>query len=98
MWKFCGDAETLTFAYSRSPIVKGATIFRREEAPVAEVPELLRSVRRNMGADFGKFDYVSFAGETVLFDVNRTPTYSRPMAEELPRMRAFADALKGWLQ
>lgn len=98
LWKFCGDAETLTYCYSHDPIVKGSNVFRREERPTTEVPELLRSVRARLGADFGKFDYATFNGETVLFDVNRTPTITRPQDEELPRIRAFADALKGWLQ
>jgi hypothetical protein len=92
MWKFLGDAETNTIAYSRDPIVKGRTTFRREDSGTA--PDALRQIRKELGFDYGKFDYGIVDGEVVLYDANRTPTISQSMSEEMPRIRAFAEALK----
>jgi hypothetical protein len=36
----------------------------------------IREIRKKLGFDYGKFDYVVQSGNVVLFDVNRTPTYS----------------------
>ena len=95
MWKFLGDRETHTLAFSRHPIVKGKNVIRREEG--GSVPEELRAIRRELGFDYGKFDYGLVDGRPVLYDANRTPTYSRPIEEELPRIRSFAEGLKSFV-
>lgn len=94
MWKFFGDRETTTIASSREPIVKGANVIRREET--SEVPDELRRLRRELGFDFGKFDYGLVDGRVMLYDANRTPVYSRPLEEETPRIRSFAEGLGGF--
>jgi len=71
---FFGDKDINFLLRSREKMVKGANVFRCEEAPVP--PELF-SIRRRMGFDYGKFDYVLRHGEVILFDVNRTPSYSQ---------------------
>lgn len=68
---FLGDRETSLRFLSHNPIAKGANIYHVEECPV---PEELRELRRRLGFDFGKFDYVLRDGRAVLFDVNRTPS------------------------
>lgn len=71
-WMFLGDQETNSICYSLEPIVKSRNIVRRER--VAEVPEQLRERRRQLGFDFGKFDYAIVNDEVVLYDTNRTPS------------------------
>lgn len=70
-YSFLGDRESSLLLRSRNPVAKGANIDRVEPCPV---PEELRAIRRRMGFDYGKFDYVLRDGRVVLFDVNRTPT------------------------
>jgi hypothetical protein len=41
--------------------------------PHPEIPDELRRLRREMGFDFGKFDYGIVDGRVVLYDANRTP-------------------------
>lgn len=75
MWVFMGDRETHMLSYSTTPVAKAAAIVRQE--PLGEVPPELRQRRREMGFDFGKFDYVVSDGRPVLLDANRTPTVGR---------------------
>jgi hypothetical protein len=49
-------------------------------------------MRRDLGFDFGKFDYAMVDGRPVLFDANRTPTFGdtarevyAPIAQSLAR-------------
>lgn len=67
---FCGDREISYRLVSRHPIIKVSNTFLLEEVPV---PPALRAMRRDMGFEFGKFDYVLRDGEVMLFDANRTP-------------------------
>jgi glycosyltransferase involved in cell wall biosynthesis len=70
---FFGDAEINTLLLSDSPVVKAKSVLERR--PVPEVPEALREIRRTLGFDYGRFDYVMNGDEVVVFDVNRTPAY-----------------------
>lgn len=72
VWDFFGDQEYGVRLFSHNPIVKVRGITRYEY--IDSVPESLRQVRRKLGMDFGKFDYVMVNGEAVLLDVNKTPT------------------------
>lgn len=69
---FLGSREYNTMAFSPLPIVKARNVVRREV--VRETPEALRAIRKRMGFDYGKFDYVIRDGQVILFDANRTPT------------------------
>ena len=57
-------------AYSRSPIVKGASIVRSD--PI-DTPAEFRRIREHYAIDYGKIDYVVHDGEIHVFDVNKTP-------------------------
>ena len=96
-WVFLGDRETNSLCYSNQPIVKAVNVVRRE--PVAEVPDELRRRRREMGFDFGKFDYgIVDGGRVVLYDVNRTPTLGAfPREQYLPRLRHLAEGIRAYL-
>lgn len=92
MWVFMGDRETHMRSYSTTPVAKAATIVRQE--PLGEVPIEIQQRRREMGFDFGKFDYVVIDGRPVLLDANRTPTVGRfPPNEFVPRIDHLADGL-----
>ena len=54
-------------------MVKGYNGFNYE---MIEPDESIRKFRRDLGFDYGKFDYVVHEGETVLLDINPTPTYA----------------------
>jgi hypothetical protein len=54
--------------------VKGAAAHACDELP--SPPDAIRRLRRRLGIDDGKLDYVMRDGETVLLDVNRTPAVS----------------------
>ena len=96
VWMFLGDSETHSICYSRNPIVKSGSIERREELP--GVPDDLRKIRAEMGFDFGKFDYSIVDGQTVLYDVNRTPAFGSFSPERLmPGVRTLAKGMEKYL-
>jgi hypothetical protein len=91
-WMFMGDRDSSTLAYSDHPIVKSRNIIRREL--LTEVPAELRQLRRELGFDFGKFDYSLVDGKPVLFDANRTPSLGRLSREAFrPRAEVLAGGL-----
>ena len=95
-WLFLGDRERMAIFFSKSPIVKSHNIIGRER--LFDVPPELRQLRKELGFDFGKFDYVEVDGKPVLFDANRTPslgTISRDDA--LPWLRDLAEGLHAFL-
>ncbi|MER8466709.1 hypothetical protein [Mesorhizobium sp. M1409] len=69
-WVFCGDRERCTRYVSPKPLIKASETIRREPVPV---PDELRSLRRALGFDYGKFDFVVHDGRAVLLDANKTP-------------------------
>jgi hypothetical protein len=95
-WMFLGDQETNSLSFSHQPVVKLESVVRREVVPL--VPPELRELRRQLGFDFGKFDYGIVDGRVVLYDANRTPTLG-PMKPEqfLPRIRLLARGLNAFL-
>jgi len=94
-WIFFGDQELSSVGYAACPIIGRQDIVREEPA---EVPEDLRQIRRDLGFDYGKFDYVIVGGQAVLFDANRTPTRGqRPPEEEQERGRLLAAGLQSFL-
>ena len=97
-WIFLGDRETNSVCWSERPIVKADSVVRRE--PVEEIPEDLRAMRRELGFDFGKFDYVVRDGRSVLFDANRTPTLGTFPREAgyAPKIRRLAEGIRAYLQ
>jgi hypothetical protein len=57
------------------------------------------SIREELGADFGKFDYVMHDGRAVLIDANKTPggTGLRPTRERMARWRERAAGIRVYL-
>ena len=69
-WLFCGERERCTRHISPQNLVKGNDTIRRDPVPV---PDELRVLRRELGFDYGKFDFVMHEGRAVLLDANKTP-------------------------
>lgn len=71
---FLGDAEWVGAETAATPIItKGK--FRYDL--VCPVPEELRRLRRQWKIDYGKIDFVLQDGKPVVFDVNKTPSFTR---------------------
>ncbi|HKP26624.1 MAG TPA: hypothetical protein VJV39_22335 [Dongiaceae bacterium] len=81
-WVFMGSRETCSRCIALKPIVKGAGIIARE---LIAVPDELRMIRRQLGFDYGKFDYVEHDGLPVLLDANPTPRIPPSFADVLSR-------------
>jgi hypothetical protein len=79
-WVFFGSREVQRFSTALEPVVKA----RENVRPLAEpVPPELRTLRRRMGFDYGKFDYGMVDGKVVLYDVNRTPGITADLRRHL---------------
>lgn len=84
-WHFFGDAETHSIRKATTPIVSVPSVVSRGFV-TPSIPEPIRALRRELGFDFGKFDFtIAEGGVPVLFDANRTPTNVSLSPEELTR-------------
>jgi hypothetical protein len=68
-YHFLGESESFYLLLSDQPVVKGTA---GVEARPFDPDPRLRVLRRAMGFDYGKFDYVLHEGEPVLLDINKT--------------------------
>ncbi|RJT33383.1 hypothetical protein D3227_25165 [Mesorhizobium waimense] len=95
-WIFCGERERCTRYVSPQSLVKGDDTIRRE--PVA-VPDELRALRRKLGFDYGKFDFVMHEGRAVLLDANKTPGRARALSKIIAAGTAnLADGFEGLIR
>jgi len=69
-WIFLGDKEINVRGLSTHPIIKASNIIHREI--IESVPDRLRTLRKELGFDYGKFDYAMVDGDVFLYDVNKT--------------------------
>ncbi|WP_135622357.1 hypothetical protein [Solemya pervernicosa gill symbiont] len=72
-WFFLGRQDFCSVAYSDRPVFKPNDLTHSEPAPV---PDQLREIRRELGFDYGKFDFTLHEGRVVLFDANKTPAFT----------------------
>ena len=66
---FLGNAILNRRLLSTSPIIKGLP----ELSETIDVPEDLLKVRKRLGFDYGKIDYVVHQGKAHIIDANKTP-------------------------
>jgi len=94
-WFFLGDRGILAPIAAPEPIVQFGNASRAwvDDGPVPE--DLLRR-RRELGFDFGKFDYVLEGGRAYLIDANRTPYMNTGPLNE--RMLAILNTLADGLE
>lgn len=91
-WVFCGDQGYCNRFVSPEPLVKGPNVISKQSVPV---PEELRLLRRELGFDYGKFDFVMHGGDPVLLDANKTPGRIPAMGGDVDRRVALlADGLE----
>lgn len=72
-WLFLGDKYSHALSYSKHPIVKSWTVVKR--TVLGDPPPQLVRMRKQLGFDYGKFDYVMVDNEPILLDANRTPSF-----------------------
>ncbi|AZO47677.1 MAG: hypothetical protein EOS54_11570 [Mesorhizobium sp.] len=95
-WLFCGERERCTRHVSPQSLVKGDDTIRREPVPV---PDELRALRRQLGFDYGKFDFVMHEGRAVLLDANKTPGRARRLSSFVAAGNAnLADGFEGLIR
>ncbi|MDG4909766.1 hypothetical protein P9228_25605 [Mesorhizobium sp. WSM4898] len=95
-WLFCGERERCTRHVSPQSLVKGDDTIRREAVPV---PDELRALRRKLGFDYGKFDFVMHEGRAVLLDANKTPGRARNLSSFIAAGNAnLADGFEGLIR
>ena len=96
LWMFFGEQEYCMRVCSELPVVKSRKLVSVEL--VEEVPDAVRSVRRKLGLDFGKIDFVMHGNDAFVFDVNKTPTVDlNKRGQPGPFVRRLADGLDGLL-
>jgi hypothetical protein len=95
-WLFLGDCHIHSLSYSRDPLVKSGTVYKRE--PLGEVPAELLAVKQQLNMAYGKFDYACVDGRVVLYDVNKTPALGNLNPEKfLQRLPALAKGIDHYL-
>jgi len=95
-WFFCGERERCTRHVSPQKFVKSEDTIRREAVPV---PDELRALRRKLGFDYGKFDFVMHEGRAVLLDANKIPGRARNLSSFIGAGNAnLADGFEGLIR
>jgi hypothetical protein len=94
-WYVFGDRELGESEYSANPIVKAGTF---NKVIIDDVPEELRLARKQLGIDFGRFDYAVVDGETIIYDINKTSVIYEPTLELFgDRLSELADGLSYYI-
>lgn len=94
MWVFFGSGEYVLKFFSRQPVVKFADVVRMEFS-ADPVPEQLRAMRRELQADFGKFDFTIIDGVPHLLDANKSPVLTHAL-RGTPEIRRVALGIRDW--
>lgn len=93
LWMFFGDQEYCMRVLSDLPVVKSRRLVKVDL--IKDVPDEVRTLRRKLGLDFGKIDYVMHNGRPVVFDVNKTPTvFLNKKGQPGHYVRKLADGLE----
>jgi hypothetical protein len=95
-WYVLGDRGFHVVTLASDPIVKGSNIVDRCVID-AETPTELIALRKKIGMDYGRFDYILVNDRPVIFDVNRTPASSAGAVERYAlQWREMASGIDGF--
>ena len=99
-WYFFGDKEFSRTLLSKNSIVKWSCMNEMERessskewwdvnvVSKADIPSDVRKVRKSLGMDFGRIDWVMHHGKPIVFDANKTPDLgARSLKTDLDRKR-----------
>ena len=84
LYQFLGDRHTCTRLSSPEPIVNDGTGVRSVSI---EVHPEIEKMRRELGFDYGKFDYVIHDGQPLLLDINKTTGAAAKTTPEIQAAR-----------
>lgn len=90
-WLFFGSREVSRRTLSPDPVVKANSHLERTTDPV---PEELRTLRKQWGFDYGKFDYGIVDGKVILYDVNRTPGHNADVRRHADTVEALPEGIR----
>jgi hypothetical protein len=93
-WMFLGDRGWAGRFGAKEPIVKFGRMVTRDES--VDVPEELKALRKRLGFDYGRFDYVEHDGETVIYDVNKTVGGAHHLDAYSDQLDMLAEGIKGF--
>jgi hypothetical protein len=92
-WMFFGSRGYGWRLRSTDPLVKAGSYV--DHSYLTEVPDELVALRRSLGFDFGKFDYVIHEGRAIVFDVNKTPSFTG--SSDSPRLIDLSHGIEDFL-
>lgn len=91
---FLGQASMVLRSKAREPSVKPSNVIERD---VVDLDPAILARRRELGFDYGKFDYTLSAGQAHFFDANTTPSVGRRKGEAYDEIvRKLAKGIEGW--
>lgn len=89
-WIFFGEQGWAGRFGAKKPIIKFRKRVTKDE--LIPIPDELKLVRKKLGFDYGRFDFVQHDGKPVLYDVNKTLGVGRG-AQQLEAYSAQLDIL-----
>jgi hypothetical protein len=92
-WMFFGSRGYGWRLRSTDPLVKAGSYVDHDY--LTEVPDELVALRQRLGFDFGKFDYVVHDDRAIVFDVNKTPSFTGP--PDSPRIIDLSHGIEDFL-
>jgi len=81
-FKFFGDRYVSALLKGDGPIVKRSVVLSSEDVPP---PREVLAMKKDIGFEYGKLDFVMHDAKPFVFDVNRTPGMSTEAEEERQR-------------
>jgi hypothetical protein len=92
-WMFFGSRSYGWRLRATDPLVKAGS--RVDHSYLTDFPDELMDLRRRLGFDFGKFDYVVHDGRAIVLDVNKTPSFVGDLSS--PRLIDLSHGIEDFL-